>query len=70
MSDNGTGMTSPQINEPSGAVTSNEVGRKRPSQGKFRSGIQDKRTMKIDTNRHGIRRETSLVPKKTKPKKV
>lgn len=70
MSDNGTGMDSPPNNQPSGAVTSQEVGRKKPSQGKFRSGINDKRSMKIDTNRHGIRRETVLGQKKTRPKKV
>ena len=72
MSDNGTGMATPPNNEPSGAVTSQEVGRKNPSQGKFRSGIQNQRAMtRIDTNKHGIRRETSLAPKKTgRPKKV
>lgn len=64
MSDNGTGMQTPPNNQPSGAVTSREATRKYPNQGKFRSGI------KVDTNRHGIRRETSLAPKKTKPKKV
>ncbi len=64
-------MESPPNNEPSGAVTSQEVGRKKPSQGKFRSGVSNQRSMtRIDTNKHGIRRETSLVPKKTKPKKV
>ena len=67
---NGTGMDSPPNNEPSGAVTSQEVGRKNPSQGKFRSGISEKRPMKVDRNRHGIRRETSIGPKKTRPKKV
>jgi hypothetical protein len=67
---NGTGMESPPSNEPSGAVTSAEVARKKPSQGKFRSGINDKRTMKVDRNRHGIRRETAIGPKKTRPKKV
>ena len=70
MSDNGTGMDSPPNSQPSGAVTSQEATRKNPSQGKFRSGINDKRSMKIDTNRHGIRRETSVGPKKTRPKKV
>lgn len=70
MSDNGTGMATPPNNEPSGAVTSQEVGRKKPSQGKFRSGINDQRTMRVDRNRHGIRRETSVGPKKTRPKKV
>ena len=67
---NGTGMDSPPNSQPSGAVTSQEATRKNPSQGKFRSGIYDKRSMKIDTNRHGIRRETSIGAKKTRPKKV
>ena len=70
MSDNGTGMETPPNSQPSGAVTSQEATRKNPSQGRFRSGIQDKRTMKIDRNRHGIRRETTVGPRKTKPKKV
>lgn len=48
-------------------VTSNDATRKNPSQGKFKSGINNKKnTLKIDTNKHGIRRETSLVPKPTK----
>ncbi len=55
MSDNGTGMETPPNNQPSGAVTSREVGRKNPKQG-----------IKIDRNRHGIRRETSLLPKPPK----
>lgn len=64
MSD-GTGMTPPANGEPSGALTSREVGRKNPNQGKFRSGI------KIDTNKHGIRRETSINnTKRTGRKKV
>jgi hypothetical protein len=67
---NGTGMDTPPNNEPSGAVTSAEATRKKPSQGKFRSGLKDRPPMKIDTNRHGIRRETVLGSKKTKPKKV
>jgi hypothetical protein len=71
MSDNGTGMDTPPNSTPSGAVTSQEVGRKNPSQSKFKSGIPIKRIPnRIDTNKHGIRRETSIVPKKTKPKKV
>mgnify|MGYP000341689109 CR=1 FL=1 len=72
MSDiNGTGMSAPPNNEPSGAVTSREATRKKPQQGKFRSGIQDQRAVtKIDTNKHGIRRETTVGPKKTRPKKV
>jgi len=69
---NGTGMDTPPNNEPAGAVTSQEVARKKPSQGKFRSGIQDKKNVtRIDTNKHGIRRETTMVPKRTgRPKKV
>jgi len=71
MSDNGTGMQSPPNNESSGALTSQEVGRKKPSQGKFRSGVQSQNSMmRIDTNKHGIRRETSVGQKKTRPKKV
>ena len=71
MSD-GTPAPTP-INESSGAVTSQEVGRKKPSQGKFRSGISDQRAMtRIDTNKHGIRRETTIGQnnKKGRPKKV
>jgi hypothetical protein len=60
MSDiNGTGMEAPPNPSPSGAVTSREATRKNPKQG-FRSGI------KVDTNKHGIRRETSLAPKPPK----
>lgn len=63
MSNNGTGMDTPPNTQPSGAVTSREATRKYPKQG---GGF------KVDRNRHGIRRETSLVqpPKKTRPKKV
>jgi hypothetical protein len=72
MSENGTGMTTPPNNEPSGAVSSQDAGRKKPNQGKFRSGFPTQKTpMKVDTNKHGIRRETNTAPKKTgKPKKV
>ena len=75
MSDtNGTGMVNPPNNEPSGAVTSREATRKKPSQGKFRSGVADQRAMtRIDVNKHGIRRETTIKPnsgKRTGPKKV
>jgi len=63
-------METPPNSQPSGAVTSQEATRKNPSQGRFKSGIQDKRTMKIDRNRHGIRRETTVGPKKSRPKKV
>jgi hypothetical protein len=72
MNDNGTGMTPPPNSEPSGAVTSQEATRKNPSQGKFRSEASGKRpAIKIDRNKHGIRRETPLVPKRTgRPKKV
>jgi hypothetical protein len=63
MSDiNGTGMDAPPNSTPSGAVTSREATRKNPRQG-----------LKVDTNRHGIRRETNLMPKpakKTGRKKV
>jgi hypothetical protein len=65
MSD-GTGMTPPPNSAPSGAVTSREATRKHPKQG-LRSGI------KVDKNKHGIRREVSLAPKppkKTGRKKV
>ena len=54
------------------AVTSNEATKKNPTQGKFKSGIKTKRPpVKIDKNKHGIRRETSPVaPKKTGRKKI
>lgn len=72
MSDNGTGMASPAVNTPSGAVTSEEATRKNPRQGGFRSGISGSKPLtRVDRNRHGIRRETNLGPKKTgRPKKV
>ncbi len=63
MSENGTGMSSPANSAPSGALTSQEVGRRNPKQ-KFTSGI------KLDTNKHGIRRETQIGQKKTGRKKV
>jgi hypothetical protein len=48
-------------------VNSGEATRKNPSQGKFKSGIQEKRPpMKIDVNKHGIRRETPSVPQAPK----
>lgn len=54
-----------------GTVTSSDAARKHPAQGKFRSGIKDKKnTMRIDVNRHGIRRETNMQPKRTGRKKV
>lgn len=63
MSEDGTGMTPPPAaGSASGAVTSREATRKNPRQG-----------MVVDRNRHGIRRETSLVPKapkKTGRKKI
>lgn len=64
MSD-GTGMTPPPNPEASGAVTSREATRKNPKQS-FRPGI------KIDKNKHGIRRETTpTAPKRSgRPKKV
>jgi hypothetical protein len=56
MSEDGTGMTPPPAaGSASGAVTSREATRKQPRQG-----------LKVDTNKHGIRRETSLVPKPPK----
>lgn len=67
---NGTGMDTPPNSSPAGAVTSQEATRKNPTQGKFKSGINQRPPTKIDTNKHGIRRETSIVPKKTRPKKV
>jgi hypothetical protein len=67
VSENGTGMATPPNNQPSGAVTSQEATRRRPSQGKFQSGIRP--PTKVDTNKHGIRRETILGQKKVKPKK-
>jgi hypothetical protein len=71
MSNNGTGMDTPPNNTPSGAVTSQEAARKNPSQGRFKSGIGAKRPPTIvDKNKYGIRRETIIAPKKTKPKKV
>ena len=74
MADDGTGTVTPPNGEASGAVTSREATRKKPSQGKFRSGVADQRAMtRIDTNRHGIRRETTIKPnsgKRTGPKKV
>lgn len=63
MSD-GTGMTPPPASEAAGAVTSREATRKNPKQSGFRSGI------KVDTNKHGIRREISNQPKRTGRKKV
>jgi hypothetical protein len=68
MSENGTGMATPPNNQPSGAVTSQEATRKKPSQGKFQSGMRP--PTKIDTNKHGIRRETTAGQKKGRPKKV
>ena len=60
-------MVNTPNNEPSGAVTSKDPAKKKPSQGKFRSGIQDKRSAtRIDINKHGIRRETSIPQKNTK----
>ena len=54
-----------------GSVTSNAVPKKNPTQGKFRPD-QSKTSLRIDRNRHGIRRETILGIKKTtkRPKKV
>jgi hypothetical protein len=60
--DDGTGMTPPPAaGVAAGALTSREATRKHPKQG-----------IKIDRNKHGIRRETSLVPPKrtSRSKKV
>lgn len=69
---NGTGMDTPPNSTPAGAVTSQETPKKKSHQGKFRSNVSDQRVaVKIDTNRHGIRRETPVVPKRTgRSKKV
>jgi hypothetical protein len=67
VSENGTGMATPPNSQPSGAVTSEEVARSKPSQGKFKSGMRP--PTKVDTNKHGIRRETILGQKKVRPKK-
>lgn len=64
-------MDNPPNSAPAGAVTSEEATRKNPTQGRFKSGIPKKNTMiRIDRNKHGIRRETNITPKKTRPKKV
>ena len=76
MSNDGTGMIPPPSSAPAGAVTSQEVGRKNPSQGKPRTkfgprpNFGPRPPVKVDRNRHGIRRETIPGAKKTKPKKV
>jgi hypothetical protein len=60
--DDGTGMTPPPNDSPSGAVSSRTTINRNPRQG-----------LVVDRNKHGIRRETSLTPKpprKTRPKKV
>jgi hypothetical protein len=61
--EDGTGMVPPaNSGAPAGAVTSTSTPKRYPRQG-----------VKIDTNKHGIRRETSLVPrppKKSGRKKV
>jgi hypothetical protein len=61
MSD-GTGMTPPPSGAAAGAVTSREATKKQPRQG-----------LKIDPNKHGIRREINTAPrppKKTGRKKI
>ena len=61
--EDGTGTVPPaNAGAPAGAVTSTSTPKRYPRQG-----------VKIDTNKHGIRRETSLVPrppKKSGRKKV
>ena len=54
--EDGTGTVPPaNAGAPAGAVTSTNTPKRYPRQG-----------VKIDTNKHGIRRETSLVPKPPK----
>lgn len=54
--EDGTGMVPPaNAGAPAGAVTSTSTPKRYPRQG-----------VKIDTNKHGIRRETSLLPKPPK----
>jgi hypothetical protein len=54
--EDGTGMVPPaNAGAPAGAVTSTSTPKRYPRQG-----------VKIDTNKHGIRRETSLIPKPPK----
>ena len=61
--EDGTSTTpAPNAGSPAGAVTSRETPKRYPRQG-----------LKIDTNKHGIRREINTTPrpaKKTRPKKV
>jgi hypothetical protein len=60
--DDGTGNVPPPNDSPSGSVTSRTTINRNPRQG-----------LVIDRNKHGIRRETSNMPKppkKTRPKKV
>jgi hypothetical protein len=54
--EDGTNTTpAPNAGAAAGAVTSRETPKRYPRQG-----------VKIDTNKHGIRRETSLIPKPPK----
>ena len=54
--EDGTGTVPPaNAGAPAGAVTSTNTPKKYPRQG-----------LKVDTNKHGIRRETSLIPKPPK----
>ena len=54
--EDGTGTVPPaNAGAPAGAVISAKTPKRYPRQG-----------LKIDTNKHGIRRETSLIPKPTK----
>jgi len=45
-------------------VTSSSATKKHPNQGKFKPAV------KIDRNKHGIRRETNIQPKRRGRKKV
>lgn len=54
--EDGTGTVPPaNAGVPAGSITSRETPKRYPRQG-----------VKIDTNKHGIRRETSLIPKPPK----
>lgn len=59
-------MESPAVNTASGAVTSQNTPKKKPSQGKLRSNVNDQRALtRVDRNKHGIRRETTVNLRRT-----
>jgi hypothetical protein len=63
--------SAPANESKSSAVTSSNVARKNPTQGRAKPNYS-KTSLRVDRNRHGIRRETILgLSKPTKrPKKV